>query len=182
MSKQATHLSGHINTGDNAGIYHNTEVEVGEDAETHNPGPSVIDNLQHGLVSNFEHCDGLNDFSGEIGRMEQLWISRNHKHAFAIVGNVGLGMVVPDTDADVLGQPPKHDMEKGKKAYHLAGYSISAAIGFQLDVFNHIFIQARIKAGYINLPDIITTTYGGKASQHFTFIEPMAVIGYSFHI
>lgn len=180
--KQATRLTGTISTGVNDGVYNNTEVVVGENCDANNPGPNSLDNLPKGFVSGFEHCDGLNDFSFELGRMEQLWISNNHKHAFAFTGSVGLGMVIPDTDADVLGQPPKHDMEAGKKAYHLAGYSASATMGLQLDLFNRVFVLARLKGGYINLPDINTTAYGGKASQHFLFIEPMVVLGYSFYI
>ncbi len=182
MAKQTTHLTGTITKGQNIGTYNNKEVVVGEDADVANPGPSYIDNLQGGFVSNFEHCDGLNDFAAEFGRLEQLWISKNHKHALSVTASAGLGMVIPDTDADVLGQPPKHDMEANKKSYHLAGYSVSATMGFQFDFFKHAFILARAKVGYINLPDITTTIYGGKASQHFEFLEPMAVIGYSFYL
>lgn len=182
MVKQTTHLNGYINSGVNAGTYTNTEIVVGEESEVGHPGPSVIDNLPHGFVTSFEHCDGLNDFSFELGRLEQLWISRNHKHAFSVVGSAGIGMVIPDSDADVLGQPPKHDMDANKKAYHLAGYSFSATMGLQFDFYKHFFILARLKAGYMNLPDINTTIYGGKASQHFEFIEPMIVWGYSFYL
>lgn len=182
MAKQVTHLTGTITKGINIGTYNDKEVVVGENADINNPGPSVMDNLQGGFVSNFEHCDGLNDFAAEFGRLDQLWISNNHKHALAVTGSAGIGMVIPDTDADILGQPGKHSMEQNRKAYHLAGYSVSATLGFQFDFFNHAFILARVKTGYINLPDINTTIYGGKASQHFEFLEPMAVIGYSFYI
>ncbi len=180
MSKQTTRLSGSVTKGNNIGTYSNTEVVVGENSDVGNPGPSIADNLPKGFVSNFEHCDGLNDFSFEMGRLEQLWISKNRKHALAVAGIAGAGMVIPDTDADVLGQPPKHDMDANKKAYHLAGYSVSASVGLQADFFKHVFFLVRLKAGYINLPDINTTVYGGKASQHFTFIEPMGVLGYTF--
>ena len=91
-------------------------------------------------------------------------------------------MVIPDTDADVLGQPPRHDMEKGKEAYHLAGYSFSSTIGLQFDFLGHAYFALRLKGGYINLPDINTTAEGGKANQHFDFIEGMAVLGYTFSI
>ena len=182
IAKQTTKLTGTITKGENIGTYNNAEVMVGEDCESYNPGPSIIDNLPKGFVSNFEHCDGLNDFSIDGGRLEQLWISKNHKLVLAAMGSVGLGMVIPDTDADILGQPPKHDMEEGKKAYHLAGYSVSASLGLQFDFYKHFFVQARVKGGYINLPDINTTIYGGKASQSFQFIERMVVAGYTFHI
>ena len=185
MAKQTTHLTGTItksNSPNTTGTYNDQEVLVGENCDENNPGPSIVDNLPKGYVSNFEHCDGLNDFSVECGKLEQLWISKNHKHALAVTGSAGLGFMLPDTDADVLGYPPKHDMEANKKAYHLAGYSVSATMGLQLDLFKHVFLLARLKGGYINLPDINTTTTGGKASQHFTFIESMCVLGYTFHI
>ncbi len=182
IAKQTTRLAGTITKGNNIGTYSNTEIVVGEDADVNNPGPSSIDNLPGGFVSNFEHCDGLNDFAAEYGHLDQLWISHNHKQALAVTGSAGLGMVIPDTDADILGQPPKHDMDKNKKAYHLAGYSVSATMGLEFDFYNHFFLLARVKTGYINLPDINTTVYGGKASQHFEFLETMAVVGYSFYI
>jgi hypothetical protein len=181
--KQSTYLTGYVskdhNQDKNVGTYSNTEVEVGEESEAQASPPSIIDSLKKGFVSNFEHCDGLNDVCFELGRIEQLWISKNHLDALSVVGTVSMGMEIPDTDADVLGYPPKHDMSTGKKAFHLAGYSLSASIGLQFDFFKHFFLQARLKGGYINMPDINTTTTGGKASQHFDFLEPMMVIGYT---
>ena len=184
--KQSTYLTGTVskdNNGDkNVGTYNNTEVEVGESNDAETLVPSIIDSLPKGFVSNFEHCDGLNDVVFELGRLEQLWISKNHLDALSVIGTISPGIVIPDSDADILGYPPKHDMNAGKKAFHLAGYSFSASIGLQFDFCKHLFLQTRLKAGYINLPDINTTTTGGKASQHFTYIEPMLVLGYSFSI
>jgi len=184
--KQTTHLTGQVtkdnNEGKNIGTYSNTEVEVGESDETRPYGVSIMDSLPHGFVAAFEHCDGLNDVAIEIGRIEQLWMSCNRRDALSVVGSIGFGGVVPDSDADVLGYPPKHDMDGGKKAFHLAGYSFSASIGLQFDFFKHFFLQGRVRAGYINLPDINTTTTGGRASQHFDYIEPMLVLGYTHSI
>jgi hypothetical protein len=182
MAKQSTRLTGYINSGINKGTYNNAEVVVGENAEVSNSGPSIIDNLQGGFVTNFEHCDGLNDFTAEYGHLEQVWMSPNHKHALCFVGTAGIGGVVTDTDADVLGQAPRHDMEGNKKAYHLAGYSICTSLGMQFDFFKRGFFLFRVKAGYMNLPDIFTTVEAGRASQHFTYIEPMGVLGYNFAI
>lgn len=194
IEKQAARLTGSITYGSNIGNYDNTEVLVGEgrlsghlsksgnSEQVHHGGHgggsiSIIDSLPRGFVSNFEHCDGLNDASLELGRIEQIWISKNTKHALTVTGTIGTGMVIPDTDAGVLGQQPYHNLDK--KTYHLAGYSFSASIGFQFDFFRHLFLQTRLKGGYINLPDIKTTTLSGRASQHFGFIEPMFVVGYS---
>ncbi len=182
MDKQATLLSGTISTGVNDGIYDNTEVLVGDAAEAGVYQSKFVDSLPSGFVSEFEHCDGLNDVSFELGRLEQLWISNNNKHAFSVHGTIGAGMLIPDSDTDVLGQEPKHDMTAGKKAYHLAGYSVSASLGLQFDFCKHFFLLGKLKAGYINMPDINTTVGGGKASQHFNFVEPMVLIGYSHSI
>ncbi|MEI6815875.1 MAG: hypothetical protein WCL14_04630 [Bacteroidota bacterium] len=183
MVKQATHLTGMIskdnNGGKNIGVYNNTEVVVGDEDENSPVGPSIIDSLPNGFLTNFEHCDGLNDVTFELGQHEQIWISKNGQDALSVIGTIAFGAVVPDTDADVLGYPPHHDMESGKKGFHLAGYSFSTSIGLQFDFFKHFFALARVKAGYINLPDIMTTTTGGKASQHFDFLEPMFVVGYT---
>ena len=184
--KQSTYLTGTItkdNNGDkNVGNYNNTEVEVGEAGDAEILVPSIIDSLPKGFVSNFEHCDGLNDVVFELGRQEQLWISKNHLDALSVIGTISLGMEIPDSDCDILGYSPKHDMNAGKKAFHLAGYSFSASIGLQFDFFKHFFLQTRLKGGYINLPDINTTSTGDKASQHFDFIEPMLVVGYTHSI
>lgn len=184
IDKQVTHLTGTITTdnngGKNVGSYNNTEVVVGENSENKaSYAPSVTDSLKRGFVSEFEHCDGLNDVSVELGRLEQIWISSNRKHALSAAGTINTGMLVPDTDADILGYNPRHDMEAGKKAYHIAGYSFSASMGLQFDFYKNFFVLARVKAGYINLPDAFTTAEGGRASQHFNFIEPMFVVGYS---
>ena len=182
MDKQATLLTGTITEGVHSGTYNNTDVLVGENAESGVYQPDMINSLPAGFVSEFEHCDGLNDFSFELGHLEQLWIAPNCKHAFSAVGTIASGMMIPDSDTDVLGHEPRHDMEAGKKAYHLAGYSLSASVGLQFDFFKHFFLLGKLKAGYINMPDILTTVEGGRASQHFNFIEPMMLLGYSHSI
>lgn len=176
IRKQTTRLTGSITKGKNIGSYNNTEVLIGEESEE-DETPSVLDSLPKDFVAEFEHCDGLNDVSLELGRMEQLWIAKSGKHALSVVGTIAAGMVIPDSDADVLGLQAYHNQDK--KTYHLAGYSFSASIGFQFDFYKNFFLQTRLKSGYINLPDIKTTLEGGKASQHFSFIEPMLVVGYS---
>lgn len=178
IEKQATKLSGSITIGENQGDYDNADVLVGEEAEmeegeTSDPG---LDTLPHGFVSGFEHCDGLNDVSLELGRIEQIWSSSNGNQALTLIGTVATGMVIPDTEAEVLEQRPYHSWDK--KTYHLAGFSFSAGIGVQFDFCRHFFLMSRVKAGYINLPDIRTTIYKGKASQQFGFVEPMLVAGY----
>ncbi len=128
--------------------------------------------------SEFEHCDGLNDFSFEAGRIEQLGISGNRKRALSAEGTFGAGIIIADTRADILGYPSDHDLN-GVKTFHLAGYSATSSLGLKFYFCRNFFILSRIKAGFINMPDIVTTTTGGKASEQFWFCEPMLVLGYS---
>ncbi len=186
IDKQTTLINGVIskdNTGGkNIGIYNNKEILIGEgggntESNGYN-GPSIIDSLPKGYASEFEHCDGLNDFSAEIGRVDQLWISKKRNFVLTAEGTVGAGMILADTRADILGYPSGHDLN-GKKTFHLAGFSASASLGLKFYFGKHFFALTRLKAGYINLPDINTTTLGGKASQQLWFCEPMFVLGYT---
>lgn len=182
MDRQVTLLTGVI-TGDvNPGVYNNTEVIVGDDGSSGVYQSSLLDSLPSGFVTEFEHCDGLNDFSFEIGQVAQFWIAKSGKHALSAQGTFNVGMLIPDSDVDILEHEPMHERKLWRKGYHLAGYSLSASIGLQFDFFRHFFILGKLKAGYINMPDINTTIDGGKASQHFNFLEPMMLIGYSHSI
>ncbi|MDD5569554.1 MAG: hypothetical protein PHD97_00185 [Bacteroidales bacterium] len=177
MIKQATHLTGTVNLETNKGNYNNTEVLIGEgNGDNKN---SIIDSLPKGFVQSFEHCSGLNNVSFEFGRYNQIWISNNYKHAISIQGSVGIGMMLPNTESEVLGQPSNYNNESKYKSCHLAGYSLSASIGLQLDFYKHFFLQTTLKSGYINMPNINTTKNGGKASQQFYFLEPFIVVGYA---
>lgn len=208
IEKQSSRLSGKISTGDNQGTYSHTEVVIGEGRlnghfglggnmtgqsglykrSVVSPGQvlhsggshdnSILDSLPGGFLSGFEHCDGLNDVSVEIGLNEQLWLSKNFKHSFFAFGACGVGMVIPDTEAYVLGEEAYHNQEG--PSYHLAGFSTSAILGFQFEFFRHFFLQTRLKGGYINLPNIKTTVSGGKASQHFYFLETICSFGFSY--
>lgn len=179
MDKQATYLTGEITSGEFMGTYDNTMVVVGEESEESVLHTDNLDSLPGEFVEEFEHCDGLNDFGFEIGRLEQFWISKNGKNALSAQGTFGLGMMIPDSEVEVLEREPKHNNDEGRKSFHLAGYSISASVGLQVDFFKHFFILGKLKAGYINMPDINTSLEGGKASQHFNFLEPSLVVGYS---
>lgn len=179
MATQATQLTGNIGSGPNKGTYNNTNVLVGEGLDATNM-PAYLDGLPKGIVSSFQHCDGLNDFSLQLGRLEQLWISQNRRQALSVLGSASAGAMITDSEVEMLGQESRHD--KGEKLFHLSGYSMSASMGLQFDFFNRAFLLASTKSGYINLPDINTTAGGGRASQHFDYIEAMVTIGYTFQV
>lgn len=185
ITKQATYLTGYINNdnngGKNIGTYNNTEVLVGEAG--YNPTQTITgeNSLKDGFVSNFENCDGLNDISAEIGKAINLWTAKNGKQSADATAAIGGGIEMVDTDAKILGYTPKHNYGNGK-TYHLAGYSCSAVIGTEFYFLKNFFLEARLKGGFVNLPDMNTTIDGGKANQHFWFIEFVGAAGFSLTI
>ncbi len=194
MSEQSTHLTGTIASGnDKAGSYINKEVLVGEFSDETESAPKNINVLQRGFVPQYEQCDGLSDLSFEFGKYKQLWISRNGGKAFSVFGTLGTGIEITDTECNVLGaydahhsakahsngSHPEEDALQGKKGWHPTGYGLSTSVGVQFDFSKNFFFQTRLKGGFIDLWFVHTTHEGGRASQHFGFVEPMFVIGYS---
>ncbi|WP_025742678.1 hypothetical protein [Aquimarina pacifica] len=127
----------------------------------------------------FEHTDGLNYVTAEIGRIDNLgaYINLNPKKIqINLIEGFSAGVVIPKTNATILGKE-RHD------AFHLAGYGISLKGGINITFFNSFFIQTEIKGGFINLPDIRTTnSTSDKATQNFFFFQQNVTLGGTFKI
>ena len=124
------------------------------------------------LKSNFlklEHTDGLNFVNLDIRRFDKLY-------TYGVItingtSGIGAGILVPRTDATLLGKP-RHD------EFHLSGFGISAMTGLNIKFWKHFFIQTECKGGYINLPDILTTSDAKDgAKQTFLFVQFNIVFG-----
>lgn len=178
MLRQPTRLTGNISSGINAGTYNNAEVVVGEEMEKGIRDCPNTDSLQGEFVPEFEHCDGLNNLNIELGRNDDIWVSHNGRNSLSTVAMVGLGGALTDTEAEVLGV---HDRSHtiGGMGFHLSGFHASASIGLQFNFFKHFFLMGRAQGGWVYLADINTTMEGGKASQHFGFLQTMMVVGYT---
>jgi len=62
--------------------------------------------------------------------------------------------------------------------YYLSGYGISSAIGIILNFINILFIQPEFKGGFMNKPDVRTTSSAtDRGSQSFLFSQFNAVFG-----
>ena len=127
------------------------------------------------LSENFlhlEHTDGLNYLNFELRRHEEIWKYR--KIGFELLGGVGAGMMVPRTDATLLGKR-RHD------EFHIAGYGVDAVVGAKIQLGKTFFIQSEYKLGFINMPNIRTTySIADKASQNFFFHQYNFVFGAQF--
>ena len=143
------------------GIYDNEQLMISEDF------------LQ------FEHTDGLNYINIEISRVYNLgeffkWDSK--KVQLNILESIGIGVLYPKTNSTLLSKERYDD-------FHFSGFGVSLKGGINLTLFDHFFIQAEIKSGYINMSDIRTTTSNAdSASQDFLFFQRNISFGYIFQL
>jgi hypothetical protein len=128
----------------------------------------------------FEHTDGLNYINSEISRVDDISkifkIRNTDKFQISLTEGVGGGILYPKTNVMLMGQP-RHD------DFNVAGYGVSAKAGLNLTFFKYFFIQAELKGGYINMPNIKTTfDNADSASQHFMFFQRIIAFGGIFKI
>lgn len=128
----------------------------------------------------FEHTDGLNYINTEFCRVDDVskLFSINNTDTFQVnvTEGIGTGILLPKTNTTLLGKD-RHD------DFHLSGYGVSAKVGLNLTFFKHFFMQAELKGGYINMPDIRTTKDpADKASQHFLFFQRIITFGGIFRV
>ncbi|MDG1264255.1 MAG: hypothetical protein P8N57_06635 [Flavobacteriaceae bacterium] len=116
-----------------------------------------------------EHTDGLNYVNLEIRKHTQLMKFGK----FDLNGQLGggFGGYYPKTDASLL------NFERNDH-WHWAGFGIHFVSGLNLTFLQRFFIQTEFKGGYINLPDIKTTSRSGDgAKQKFMFSQINILFG-----
>ncbi|MCZ2102478.1 MAG: hypothetical protein LC107_13185 [Chitinophagales bacterium] len=122
----------------------------------------------------FEHTDGLNFVNVDIRRFYELWTTK--KVTFNVMGGLGAGVMIPRTDATLLGKP-RHD------EFHLSGYGFSGVAGINASFWKYFFIQSEFKLGYISMPDILTTyDAADKADQRIMFSQFNVVFGGNIYL
>lgn len=123
---------------------------------------------------NFEHTDGLNILSLEIEKQKPVgWFGPNlPARVFALAG---LGIVVPKSNVtlNMLGRARNDE-------FHLAGYSAGIGAGLEIDFYKDFFFRTAYKYGYVNLPDVLTSSQGDKASHSFVYNELLIAFGMRF--
>ncbi|HMN04897.1 MAG TPA: hypothetical protein PKD45_04150 [Flavobacteriales bacterium] len=119
----------------------------------------------------YEHTDGLNLLSVDADHYDRLWASSNGQHACYLVEGLLAGPVIPRTDVRLFG-------EGINNKFHLAGYGVGAQLGLFMLLQDRVFLRATARAGFIHLPDVLTTgTSADRASQHFWFLQENVVLG-----
>jgi hypothetical protein len=119
----------------------------------------------------YEHTDGLNLLALDADHYDLLAASKSGKQALYWTQGVFLGPVIPRTDVRLFG-------EGINNKFHLAGYGVGAQLGLFGLVADRIFLRANVRAGYIDLPSVLTTGKAeDRASQHFWFVEENMMLG-----
>lgn len=156
-------IDGEISLGNNSynGVYTGQEVQLTED------------------FLRLEHTDGLNYINVQLYRFDDIskWFGL-YSESFQInlTEGFGAGVLYPKTDTTLLGQE-RHD------DYHISGFGLSVGAGLNITFLKHFFIQADLKGGYINMPNVkISTNASDSASQDFFFLQNNILIGGKFRL
>lgn len=144
------------------GVYNNEQFLVSED------------------FLKFEHTNGLNYVYLEFARVDDIssifHIQNTDKFQINFTEGLGGGILYPKTNTTLL-QKDRYD------EFHLAGYGISINAGLNFTFLKHFFIETDLKGGYINMPDIRTTSNTAEsASQHFFYLQRIISVGGIFRI
>lgn len=119
----------------------------------------------------YEHTDGLNLLALDGDHYDPLWTGKNGKHAVYLTEGLFAGPVIPRTDVRLFG-------EGINNKFHLAGYGAGVKLGLFAVFLDRVFVSANVRAGYIELPSVLTTGKAGdRARQHFWFVQENAVLG-----
>lgn len=123
----------------------------------------------------FEHTDGYNYVSAELERYDDIWMSKSQKSNLSLETGVGIGTIIPRTDARFFGVGDNH-------YWNFAGYGASLKAGLKFHITKGLFLQNTAKVGWSRLNNIRTTGRSGidKASQNISYLENYTVIGYQF--
>ena len=127
----------------------------------------------------FEHTDGLNYISTELRHYSPLLSLHRGKFLHLDIDatqGFGAGFLLPKTNCTLLGKP-RHD------DFHLSGWGSHVLSGLQFRFWKYFLIEPELKGGFINLPDIRTTSDPtDRADQHFWYGSFDVLVGGAFDI
>lgn len=119
----------------------------------------------------YEHTDGLNLLGLDADHYSLLTKNSTGRRALYFTQGIFVGPVIPRTDVRLFG-------EGINNKFHLAGYGAGAQVGVFALVAGRVFLRANMRAGYIELPSVLTTGKSeDRASQHFWFVQENVMVG-----
>lgn len=127
----------------------------------------------------FEHTDGLNYAHVALNRFDdinKLLHLHSENISVALTEGIGVGVLYPKTNTKLMGNQ-RYD------EFHVSGYGVSLQSAVDVTFLKHFYIQAGLRAGFIDMPDIRTTiSPADRASQHFTYLQENILIGGRFKL
>lgn len=138
------------------------------------------DTFLHEDFLGFEHTNGLNYVYLEIARNDDISsifkLKNTDKFQINITEGFGAGILYPKTNT-VLLLKEKYD------EFHISGYGISLNAGINFTFFKHFFMQLDMRGGYIDMPNIRTTSNSAEsASQEFFYLQRVISFGGIFRL
>lgn len=127
----------------------------------------------------FEHTDGLNYLNAEITRNDDVmelikWKVNPNKIQINTLLGFGAGALMPKSNVTLWNKSRNDE-------FHFAGYGFAGKVGLNATFFKYFFIRAEFKGGFIDLPDIRTSSdTSDKAEQHFFFMELVTAFGFVY--
>ncbi|HMQ74793.1 MAG TPA: hypothetical protein PKE21_08160 [Flavobacteriales bacterium] len=122
----------------------------------------------------YEHTDGLNLLSLDVDHYDALWQAANGRHGLRVFEGLHAGALIPRSDVRVFGDGVNN-------VFHLAGFGVGAQVGLHLVLWKHLLVRTTGRAGWVDLPDVLTTGEAGeRASQHFWFWQANLTVGVQF--
>jgi len=174
------HMKYVMNNNDYRTVDGYIDLPVTEDGSIYNG----VYNNETFLVSEefllFEHTNGLNYVYLQFNRFDDISsifkINNTDKFQINITEGIGAGGLYPKTNTTLL-------LKEKYDEFHVAGYGVSVNAGLNFTFFKHFFMQLDLKGGYINMPDIRTTSNSNdSASQHFFYLQRVISFGGIFRI
>lgn len=124
----------------------------------------------------YEHSDGLNLLSIDLDHYDPLWTSLDGRYRLRVYEGVHVGPVIPRSDVRLFGTGINN-------RFNIAGVGAGAQVGLHFNLWRHFYIRTALKAGWVDLPNVLTTgTDEDHASQHFWFVQHAIVVGAQFRL
>jgi len=128
----------------------------------------------------FEHTNGLNYIYLEFARHDDISglinLPNTDKFQVNITEGLGAGVLYPKTNTTLL-------LKERYDQFHLSGYGLHLNVGLNLTFFKHFYVQGDLRGGFINMPNIRTTSNTNEsASQHFWFLQRVISFGGIFRL
>lgn len=159
-------------------VQQNTMVEINGYIHNNTEYAGEFVNEQRMITNDFlqfEHTDGLNYVHANISREHSLQPKRYGFLQLKADLGINLGVIIPRSDVTLMHY-------QRNNTFHLAGYGFGLSTGLQADFFKVVFIRLDHKAGFINMPNILSRgiAYHDRAKQHFGFTECYFSLGLKY--